>query len=249
MDKLMFATRAVSMGDESHQNDEDLVGDVQRLLSIVEMLADSMGDFIIEIHICPMNILQLKFSEVKRLKISIVYNMSYTGEALSLAKQECNDLIEALVLGEFAGVNKSEKTEYSTHNKWKYPTMLMYTVFGPNTLEDLSYGDRKFLNDLVDAGYTLSIPYSFCFQDKKALYIHCDSIGEYPTLISKMLSSKQICGRVIDEYKADKDKYDDCVYVPIIGHRHIQYNIPYQYITSKDFSTQSSEDELKDKDI
>ena len=70
MDKLMFATRVVSMGDESKQNDVDLVGEVQRLIGIIEMLVDSMEDFILEVHISPMNILQSKFSEVKRLKIS-----------------------------------------------------------------------------------------------------------------------------------------------------------------------------------
>ena len=171
MDKLMFATRAVSMGDESNQNDVDLVGEVQRLIGIIEMLVNSMEDFILEVHISPMNILQLKFSEVKRLKISIVYNANYTGKELSDAKKDCSDLINAMIFDEFNGVDKADKTDYSTHNKWAYPTMLIYTVFGDCALDDLKYGDKQFLNDLINAGYTLSIPYSFCFQEKKALYI------------------------------------------------------------------------------
>ena len=245
MDKLMFATRVVSMGDESKQNDVDLVGEVQRLVGIIEMLVNSMEDFILEVHISPMNILQSKFSEVKRLKISIVYNAKYTGKELSDAKKDCNDLINAMILDEFSGVDKLDETDYSTHNKWPYPTMLIYTVFGDCDLDDLKYEDKQFLNDLINAGYTLSIPYSFCFQEKKALYIHCATIGEYPALISNMLNSKRICNRKIDEYDSSKDKYDDCVYVPIIGHKPLQYNIPYKYITAEDFIEHSSDDELK----
>lgn len=246
MDKLLLASKVVNIGDEVCEKDENLITDIERLISIVDMIVDTMGDFILEIHVVPMNILQLKFSDVKRLKFCITYNPNYIGEEFNDKRVYCDELIEALVKDEFDGVSTIEQTEYSSKDNWKYPTILLYSLFGEFSIEELSDSEYVVLYLLCTVGnYSISIPYSYLFQKVKCMYIHCDNVLELPIMRNDLSNSKEKYGVNFDEYNHTKNKYKNNVYVALSNKCKIKYKIPYMYLDANSFNIQRIESILK----
>ena len=246
MDKLLLASKVVNIGDEVCEKDINLVADIERLISIVDMIVDTIGDFILEVHVVPMNILQLKFCDVKRLKFCITYNSNYTGEEFNDKRNYCDELIEALVKDEFDGVSTIEKTEYSSKDNWKYPTILLYSLFGEFNIEELSDNEYVTLYLLCTIGdYNISIPYSYLFQKIKCMYIHCSNIIDLPNMRDDLLNSREKYGVVFEEYNHMKNKYKNNVYVALTNKCEIKYKIPYMYLDTSSFNTQRIESILK----
>lgn len=246
MDKLIFATRALSLGDETKQDDHTLVTDIERLINIVSSLVDSMEDFILEVHVSPMNMLQAKFSDIKKLKFSIVYNGHYTGDELKEKKEECSGLIEAFTSDEFEGIESVDKTDYSLTDNWGYPTLVLYSVFGSVKMDDINPHDLTVIKRICEDGYAVSLPASYPFQDTKGIIIHCNDGIAYPRLIGAMLNADRYYGQAITEYKVEKKYSKGLYYIPMIGIKPIKYNIPYTLFTLSDFETQEISEELKE---
>lgn len=246
MDRLLFATRAVSLGDEVKQNDAELVSDIERLLNITGQLVDSMENFIIEVHVSPMSMLQSKFKDIKKLKFSIVYNQAYEGDVLKEKMEDCSGLIEAFARDEFEGIEQVEKTDYSTRDDWEYPTLLVYSVFGSVSLDDIMPKDLATIQKLCEDGYAVSIPVSFMFEKTKGIIIHCADGIKYTAMIGALLDSERQYGQTIKEFTIQKKYKDDMYYIPMIGTSPIKYNIPYIFITKSDFGSQENSSDLKD---
>lgn len=246
MDKLLFATRMVSMGSEMKQNDVELVTDIERLINIINQCVSVMEDFIVEVHVTPMNMLQAKFKDIKKLKFSIIYNGKYTGLDYLEKKQECTELLRAAVESEFEGIDSIGKVDYSLQNDWNYPTFLVYTVFPRFELPALVGNDYTLLRAICEEGFAVSIPNSYSFQKVKCMYIHCSDISKYPLLLGSMTNSERQYGRSIEEFRIDKDSYVYACYIPIVGLTPLQYEIPYTYVSFEDFIKQESLEELKE---
>lgn len=246
MDKLLFATRMVSMGSETKQNDTELITDIERLINIVNQCVSVMEDFIVEVHVSPMNMLQAKFKDIKKLKFSIIYNGRYTGLEYLEKKQECTDLLRAAVESEFEGIDSIGKVDYSLQNDWDYPTFLIYTVFPRFELPTLVGNDYKLIRAICEDGFAVSVPNSYNFQKVKCMYIHCSDLVQYPILLGSMSNSERQYGKSVEEFKMDKDSYIHACYIPIVGLTPLQYTIPYAYITIEDFVQQESSEELKE---
>ena len=245
MDKLLFATRMVSIGDETKQNDAELVSDIERLVNIINQCTEILGDFVLEVHVSPMNILQAKLKDVKKLKLSIVYNGQYKALEFMEKKNECTELLSTAIEDEFEGIKSIGKVDYSLFNDWDYPTLLLYTIFPRPTVKDLPYADYQAFQQICADGYCVSIPYTYKFQKVKTMYVHCADMTDYPVLLGNMNNSERQYRKKIDEFEIDKESYYDACYIPIIGRTPLQYNIPYVFISIDDFVEQENSSELK----
>ena len=72
MNELLRAASAGSLGSRMQQDDKDLIADVDKLVSITNMLVDTYRDFIVEVHVAPMNIIQMKRSLMNQIDLYYV---------------------------------------------------------------------------------------------------------------------------------------------------------------------------------
>ena len=235
MDKLLFAARMTSIGDEIKQNDTDLISDIERLINIVNQCVEIMEDFILEFHVSPANILQSKLKDVKQLKFAVIYNGKYTGLELMEKKKECTELLRAAIEDEFEGIEGIRKIEYELLNNWEYPTLTLYSMLPTPILSTFEHIDWTVLKDICNDGFCVSIPNSFQYQKVKTLFVHCYSVKDYSVLVGTMLNSeRQYRMRIYESSEFGKHS-TGWAYIPIVGLEPIRYDIPYQFISSKDF--------------
>lgn len=239
MSELDLLFRTVNIGSESKENDEDLMADMSRLMSIIEMLTSEMGTFIFEVYVSPMNMLTTKLEDVKHLQLHIVYNYNLSIDDFEKKKRECIELLQSLLLGEFDSISNFDPPEFNRIPEWKVPTIQVYSIFKEPNFEAEIYNDVVYLwlYDLVkDGQYTVSIPYDISQMTAPAVFIHCkDSVD-----IVKLCKIKPEDGPkgqvVMVEYSPEMRYERGVVYVPMVGLKPLQYNMPYMYIDSSSFN-------------
>lgn len=239
MSDLDLLFRGANAGSESKENDEDLIADVSRLVSIVEMLLSKYSGFILEVYVSPMNILQTKLEEIKHLQFHILYNWSLSLDNVHTLKQECEELFQSLLAGEFDSVENFDEIEFSNRVIWSVPTIQLYSAFKDFDLDrDINVDEvYLWLYDLVkDGDYAISLPISFNQMTLKSILVHCKS----PDGIIKLCKIKPEDGPKgmykISEFKLDTKFYNGVVYVPMNGLKPVQFDLPYQYIDRSSFN-------------
>lgn len=244
MNDLLRAATAGSMGTQVQQDDKDLVADVTKLMSLMELLIDTFNDFIIEIHVVPMNIIQLKTSELKYMGFYIVYNGSYTNK-LSEMKQTCTDMLTELVKGEFDEIDNIDKIEYHMYEDWKEPSLMLYTVFDKFTIEDLEDNDYAFLYGLVsEFDCAVTIPKTYKFAKMKSVFLHSPSTVMITKLRKFVSSYGERYGIKVSELD-NVDNSTNLAYVVMVGLKPLYYDVPYLYVDKMSFNAQRLESILK----
>lgn len=246
MDKFLMAASSATISDEVKQNNEEVKADFARLLSIVGMLVDTVGDFILMINVTPVNIMLTKFEDIKDLQFTIVQNPNYDYDSALVKRKECNELFNTLVMDEFPMVKNVKPLNFSHNSRLKTPSVTVYTLFPSFELESLNDYEYVCLYSIVNNGkYTLSLPGVFDIQGCKTIFIHCKNPIDLLTLKKDMQNSKDSYGVEIKEYIAG-EKYTNCwVYVPVVGHTKLDYEIPLMYVDSNSFNMQRLESYLK----
>lgn len=241
MNELLRAASAGSLGSRMQQDDKDLIADVDKLVSITNMLVDTYRNFIVEVHVAPMNIIQMKTSELKHLSFHIVYNGSYACNLLEI-QSEVKDMLTVLVDDEFDGISKIDDISFHMYANWTEPTIMLYTVFDGFTIEDLGDEDYVFLYGMLDkTGCTLTIPKTYKFAKVKCIFVHSPST----VLVSRIdrgiidycESNNKSAGKV-----TDNNKSLNIVYEMMVGLQPIRYNIPYLYVDKKLFNLKRLEE-------
>lgn len=228
--------RGAVIGSELNENNEDLVAAITKLSSITRIFISTYESCVLEVHVSPMNILQTKLSDVSKLTVYVVYNVSEKANAELVS--EMGDMMTALVSGEFDDVEVTVKTSVTAN--WKEPTLLLYTVFPTMPLENAFSNEIYWtLYSLVfQYDYTVSYPISMEFQNVKGLFIHCGSA-------SRVVPLSLDCGKIDFGIKlvelmknAKKHKYSDdsIMYTPIVKDEPLGYDLPYVYVTKDSFN-------------
>ena len=239
MDKFLMAANVATISDEVKQNNEEVKADFARLLSIVSMLVDTIGDFILMVNVTPVNIMLTKFEEVKDLQFIIVQNPNYSYDESQIKEQECKDLFESLISGEFPMVGNVKPLKFVRGSRLFEPSVTVYSIFPPFNIEACNDGEYVSLFSIINSGkYTLSLSGVFDIQGCKTVFVHCKNATDLLSLKKDMMNSKEMFGVDLQEYVVDK-KYTNCwVYVPVIGHSQLNYGIPLVYIDFNSFNMQ-----------
>lgn len=241
MDNLLFASRMADMSGEVQQNNETVVTDIQRLINITNQFADTLGDFVFEIHVSPMRVLQEKFSDIKKLQLYIIYNGNYDVLQLQDKKKECNELVQAFYSAEFEGVEVICEPEYSLYNVWRDGTILLYSALPKVEIDTLSPSDIEMFRKMCMDSFAVSVPNDYVYAKYKSLLIHCNSLDSYPILLGSMIGSESNYGiRILPDDTDRHMRESDIHYVPIIGKTPIQYELPYTFITIDDLPCNQS---------
>lgn len=231
MDKFLLAANITGISDEIKQNNEDVKADFLRLLSIVDILVESMGSYIMTIYVTPINLMLRKFDSIENLKLTIVTNPYVVGEEEVELSKQCKELAEGLLSGEFPMVKKMSSPTYTKVVNIAENALVLYTVFPEVDVN--SFDDNTFiwLYMIMQSGeYTLSISSIFDMLSQKTLFIHCNGIDNVVKLRKDMINSKELYGVSIKEYQEDKTYKKEWCYVPVIGHKPLEYKIPLKYI-------------------
>lgn len=239
MNDLDLLFRSVNANAESQENDEDLIADVSRLVSIIEMLVSEMGDFILEIHVSPMNLLQTKLEDIKHLKFHILYNFTLSIDEFQKRKKTCLELFEALLKGEFDDIDNFDEPEFLPRATWSEPTVQLYSVFKDFNFEtEISDNDvYLWLYDLVkDGDFAISLPYAFNYQTCKSILIHCKSSDGIISLCRIKAEDGYKGLYKMTEFSLDKKIQGNLVYVPMVGLKPVQYELPYYYVDVNSFN-------------
>lgn len=251
MSELDLLFKGVNVGLDSKENDEDLMADMSRLMSIVEMLTSEMDTFILEMFVSPMNILTTKLEDVKHLQFHIVYDYRLSLDDFEEKKKECMELLESLLLGEFDNISNYDTPEFNRIPDWKVPTIQVFSIFKDLTLEDVIPNDNVYLwlHDLVSDGrYEVSVPYEVSQMTAPALFIHCrdsmDIIG-----LCKLKPEDGLKGQMLMVEYTPEMKYErGLVYVPMVGLKPLQYNMPYMHVDMNSFNQERLSSLLGDND-
>lgn len=248
MNKMLKAASVASDGIRNNQNNSDLKADVQKLVNIANMLADEFKGFIAEVHVSPMNIIQLKTEEVKSLDLFIIMNMYYEGD-MQEAKQSCTDFIKVMLSDEFDGIQSVGSIKYSICNDCKEPTLLLYTVFNGDTVEELPDDAYTMFHEFTKVNdCAVTLPKSYAYARLKSIYIHAKSFTD-------SLVKKREFDNCVEAYglKANSieavDKHTNIAYVILSDIRELPYDIPYLYLTEHSFNQQRLESLLKSKEM
>ena len=241
MNELLRAASAGSLGSRMQQDDKDLIADVNKLVSIIDMLVDTYRDFIVEVHVAPMNIIQMKTSELKYLSFHIVYNVSYACDLLDI-QSELQDLLSALVDSEFEGISKIDNISFHLYAGWTEPTIMLYTVFDRFTIEDLSNEDYVFLFGMLEKNEcAITIPKTYKFAKVKCIFIHSPSTVMVSRLARSIVDYCAANGKVAGKID-DKNNSLNLVYEMMVGLQPIRYNIPYIYVDRNSFNVKRLEE-------
>lgn len=239
MNDLDLLFRGMNVDSESKENDEDLIADVSRLVSIIEMLLSEMGDFILEVHVSPMNILQTKLEDIKHLKFHILYNWTLGIDEVHAKKQECTELFESLLIGEFDSIQNFDELDFQPKPVWTVPTIQLYSAFKEFNFEQEIADDNVYLwlYDFVkDGDFTISLPYSFGFVTCKSILIHC-KIADGIVRLCKIKPEDGPKGMFhLKEFEDGKTYFNQVVYVPMVGLKRLQYELPYYYVDRDSFN-------------
>jgi hypothetical protein len=230
-----------SLSSRYKQDNPDLQADVEKLISIVQMLADTYKDFILEVHVAPMNIIQLTTAELKEMSFYIVYNPDV--EDVNQVKHDCSEMLKVMIADEFDGINGIKEIKYYTYNKWTIPTIMLYTLFN-DTLETLSDNDYLTLYQLTcEDAISISIPKTYALHKIKSVFVHINGILDMSFVKSKLnkYSDYNMSIRELGE----QDKHTTMVFVFIMGKSPIPYDIPYIYVNSASFDEQRINELLK----
>lgn len=244
MNQLLSAATTGGMAADIKQNDEDIITDVVKLEKIVSSLADAYLDFIVEIYVAPMNIIQMKTSKLQHIEFYIVYDESYDGPLFAI-KKECNEFLTELVRSEFEGISKIDKISYSKEINWNVPTLLMHTVARQLTIEDIPDTEYIFLyNMIMQLGCALTIPRAATCLRMKNIIVHSPSTVLIPMVEKLMRSYCEKNGVSVSELGENKND-TDIIYQIMVGLKPIHYDIPYMYIDKNSFNEQRLETILK----
>ena len=235
MNELLRAANMGSLAAKIQQDDKDLIADVDKLVNIANMLVDTFGNFIIEVYVSPMNLVKQKTINVKHLSFYIIFNGSMAGD-LSELSQEIKDFLNTIVLDEFEGIDRIDEILFSTYNNFVKPTILLYTVFSNNTLEDLDDASYSTLYKLVsECNCALTIPVTYKYASMKCIYIHAENAYISFTLVDKVK-------KFLKENKLNAVEFTDfktmvqCVFDILVDFKPLQYDIPYLFVRETDFS-------------
>lgn len=241
MNELLRAASAGSLGSKMQQDDKDLIADVDKLVSITNMLVDTYRDFIVEVHVAPMNIIQMKTSELKHLSFHIVYNGSYACNLLDM-QNDLRDMLSVLVDDEFDGISKIDDISFHMYANWTEPTIMLYTVFDGFTIEDLSDEDYVFLYGMLEKNEcAITIPKTYKFAKVKCIFVHSPSTVMVSRVdrgvIDYCVANGKVAGKV-----SDNDNSLNLVYEMMVGLQPIRYNIPYIYVDRNSFNVERLEE-------
>lgn len=235
MSELLRAANMGYLAAMIQQDDKDLIADVDKLVNITNMLVDTYGSFIIEVYVSPMNLVKQKTINIKHLSFYIIFNGSMAGE-LSELSQEIRDFLNTIVLDEFEGIDRIDDIVFSTYNNFVKPTILLYTVFNNNTLEDLDDVSYSTLYKLVlECNCALTIPVTYKYAYMKCIYIHAANACVSFTLadkVKKFLKENNLNAVEFTDFKT----IVQCVFDILVDFKPLQYDIPYLFIKEKDFS-------------
>lgn len=237
MNELLRAASAGSLGSRMQQDDKDLIADVDKLVSITNMLVDTYRGFIVEVHVAPMNIIQMKTSELKHLSFHIVYNGSYSCNLLDM-QNDLRDMLSVLVDDEFDGISKIDDISFHMYANWTEPTIMLYTVFDGFTIEDLSDEDYRFLYGMLERNEcAITIPKTYKFAKVKCIFVHSPSTVMVSRVdrgvIDYCIANGKVAGKV-----SDNDNSLNLVYEMMVGLQPIRYNIPYIYVDRNSFNVE-----------
>ena len=231
MDKFLLAANITGISDEIKQNNEDVKADFLRLLSIVDILVESMGSYIMTIYVTPINLMLRKFDSIENLKLTIVTNPYVVGEEEIELSKQCRELAEGLLSGEFPMVKKMSSPTYTKVVNIAENALVLYTVFPEVDVNSLDDNTFIWLYMIMQSGeYTLSVSSIFDMLSQKTLFIHCNGIDNVVKLRKDMINSKELYGISIKEYQENKTYKKEWCYVPVIGHKPLEYKIPLKYI-------------------
>ena len=231
MDKFLLAANITGISEEVKQNNEDVKADFLRLLSIIDILVESMGSYILTIYVTPINLMLRKFDSIENLKLTIVTSPYVTGEEEAELSKQCRELAESLLSGEFPMVKKMSKPTYTKVANIRENALVLYTVFPEIDINNLDDNIFIGLYMLMQSGeYTLSLSSVFDMMSQKTLFIHCNGIDDIVKLKKDMINSKELYGISIKEYQEDKTYKKEWCYVPVIGHKPLEYKIPLKYV-------------------
>lgn len=235
MSELLRAANIGSLAAKIQQDDKDLIADVDKLVNITNMLVDTFGSFIIEVYVSPMNLVKQKTININHLSFYIIFNGSMAGK-LSELSQEIRDFLNTIVLDEFEGIDRIDDIVFSTYNNFVKPTILLYTVFNNNTLEDLDDTSYSTLYKLVlECNCALTIPVTYKYAYMKCIYIHAANAYISFTLadkVKKFLKENNLNAVEFTDFKT----VVPCVFDILVDFKPLQYNMPYLFIKEKDFS-------------
>lgn len=244
--------RGVNAGADSKENDEELVNDMNKLTTLVEMLVSQMEDFIIEIHVSPMCILNTKLKDIKRLEFHILYNWNLSLDEVQQKKRECQELFNSLLDGEFDDIHGIQSIKFYNRDAFEDPAIQLYSIFTDFDLEKEICDDNIYLwlYDFVkDGNYAISLPYAFSHEITKSIIFHCKT----PTEIAKLHRLKQEDGPKawykIDEYILNHQYYSGVVYTTMLSTNKLKYALPYYYVTVDSFNSERIETIKYKKDI
>ena len=245
MGELDALLRGVNAGADSKENDEELIADMTKLTSLVEMLLYQMEDFIIEVHVSPMCILNTKLKDIKRLKFYILYNWNMSLELVHEKKMECQELFDSLLQGEYDDIQGIEPIEFSNRDTWEEPTIQLYSIFKDFDLEKEIYDDNVYmwLYDFVkDGDYAISLPYAFSHQITKSIIFHCKTPVEITKLNRLKPSDGPKAMYKMAEYVLARQYYSGVVYTPMLSTKQLKYELPYFYVTADSFDLNRIDD-------
>lgn len=241
MNELLRAASAGSLGSRMQQDDKDLIADVDKLVSITSMLVDTYRNFIVEVHVAPMNIIQMKTSELKHLSFHIVYNGSFACNILDI-QSELRDMLTVLVDDEFDGISKIDDISFHMYANWTEPTIMLYTVFDGFTIEDLSDEDYTFLYGMLEKNdCAITIPKTYKFAKVKCIFIHSPSTVMVSRVDRGVVEYCAANGKIAGKVN-DSDKALNLVYEMMVGLQPIRYNIPYIYVDKNSFNVKRLEE-------
>lgn len=238
MSNLDSMLRGATISSEINEKNEDLVAAITKLSSITEMFTSSYGEFVLEVHVSPMNVLQTKMADIREITVYVVHNILGNDNQEPVA--DMRDFLTTMMSDEFEGV--TVKIEMSTYANWVVPSLLLYTVFPINKLENAISNELYWtLYVLINNyGYTVSYPVSVEFHTVKSIFIHCGEMGAVVPLsrICKEINMGVDLREVRVEAKKKGYDCDTVYYVPMIAKKPLEYGLPYEYITHESFDEQ-----------
>lgn len=234
MSDLLSYAKLAGMGTKTLETDEDIVTSVERLISIVNTVTEVYPSFVLEAYVSPMSILQDKTEDIKELGFYVIANQSYDGEA---TESDVRDLLIELCKSEFQGIESLDFVKFEKYNKWKAPTLCVYSVFENDTIETFEDADYNLLYEIVNAlDCYVSVPVDYKWAKTKTMFIHMKSIADTVSIRRKLATIAEennlvICN--VDDYKGKCN----IIYSLMLSGR-IQYKIPYLYLCKSSFDEQ-----------
>ncbi len=244
MNEMLAAARGLKAADNIRQDSSELMADVSKLVHIIDMLIDITGDYVIEVHVSPMTIVQMLMRQVKSLQFFIKYDAAYGSED---AKKSADEVLMELVKSEFTGIESYEPTVFSMYDDWDVPTFLLYSKDGVQTVDELDDSTILFLHSFLSCTGAggVSIPATYPFSKRVNMFVHCESLVSLDNLKRKVSEFGQMVGREFKEVTVFGYESVEFNIVYMIGLKPLQYEVPYLYIDNASIGEQRISDLLK----